>query len=133
MKSILTYPFVLTILFLFFSSLFISLLRRIRKDRCLKNFEGDFVIYENIDKEIVSGGILNIESTGIEFLIQEKDSPFSSYILYDSEFHLLRMLIRKHELQNPKRIDQLLKLRKKLNNPNLMNRFSRKIRTFFLN
>ena len=75
MKSILTYPFVLTILFLFFSSLFISLLRRIRKDRCLKNFEGDFVIYENIDKEIVSGGILNIESTGIEFLIQEKDSP----------------------------------------------------------
>lgn len=125
-------PFVLTILFILFSSLFISILNKLKKDSSLKKFENDYVYLMNIDEEISCSGKLSIESTGIEFFTsKEPEKKEGSYILYKDEFDLIKMLIRIPELQSEKRIKELNDLKLKLQNPKFGFKIRKKIRTFF--
>jgi len=125
-------PFVLAILFILFSSLFISMLNKLKKDRSLKKFENDYVYLMNIDDEFSFSGKLLIESTGIEFFTRlENQNKEESYILYKDEFDLIKMLIRIPDLQSEKRIKELNNLKMKLQNPKFGFKIRKKINTFF--
>lgn len=82
----------LTIIFILLSASIAVLLRRVKRDKCLKSYENNFVIIEKIDGELLKGKI-TLENTGIEIIL-DSDSDLDSGL--DSETILTRLLY-KHE------------------------------------
>jgi len=93
----------LTLIFIFVSALFGAFLRRRSRDKCLLDFDGDMAVLQHVDGREVARGLLDVESTGLEFRFPEpvKDDKglfTSSYMFYKYEFEQILTIIRFHDL-----------------------------------
>ena len=68
--------FTLTVIFIVLSTLIAALIRRTSRDKCLKDFQNDFVTLEETSDRITKGK-LALENTGFE-LILEASATYSS-------------------------------------------------------
>lgn len=119
MEVLSKYPLALTIVFIFLAALVAILVRRLKRDRCLKSFNGDGVVLEDTQGNSVSGG-LRVANTGLE-LLYRRDSAANdtnaeaSYILYKHEFAKITAIVRPcggiSERRRRKRIDWLRRTR----------------------
>ena len=92
--------FTLTISFIIISTFLAGFLRRLRKDKCLKDFQGDLVTLEKINGDIYKGA-LSVENTGLEFVYTESKTNKlnyleSSFIFYKYEYPQIQAIIRYH-------------------------------------
>ena len=90
-----------TILFIIFSSLFAVILRKIKKDKCLKDFRNDIVTIELLNGQSYKGE-LKIKSSGLKLnypeLIKDNDNlKFLSFLLYKNEYPDIQAILRYHK------------------------------------
>ncbi len=125
----------LTIIFIILATLVAAFIRRLTRDKCLKDFENNEVTLERDDSKVAWGKLV-VENTGLELLYPSthKDSDGHierSYILYKYEFPHILVLVRYHnqlsEKNKKKRQIQL----KKTYHPGLFRRMNRRIKNFF--
>ncbi len=125
----------LTIIFIVLATLVAAFVRRVTRDKCLKDFQGNMITLERDDGKI-AWGRLAVENTGLELLYpsthQDSDGHIEkSYILYKYEFPHILILARYHhqlsEKNKKKRQTQL----KKTYHPGFFRRTKRKIKNFF--
>jgi len=93
--------FGITILFIVLVTVVAAFVRRIKKDKCLKDFERYTVTLEQVSGK-TAWGRLNVENTGLELIYPEKQRDADghdemSYLLYKSEFANIQALIRYHD------------------------------------
>ncbi|MGM0437667.1 MAG: hypothetical protein ACQEQD_05315 [Bacillota bacterium] len=91
----------ITILFIILSSLLAVILRKIKKDKCLKDFKDDIVTIELLNGQVYKGN-LKIKSSGLKFnypeLIKDKDNfKLLSFLLYKNEYPDIQALVRYHK------------------------------------
>ena len=93
----------ITILIIFAAALISAFSRRVKRDKCLYDFNNDPVSLEKITGKITAKGILKVENTGLEFIYtkekknEEKNHMHSTYIFYKYEFPQIHALIRFHD------------------------------------
>ena len=125
----------ITLLFIFISALVVVIIRKIKKDKCLKDFKKNTVILEKRNGERIKGE-LQVASTGLEFvysgpLQDESDFCMNSFLLYKSEFPKIQLLIRSlDDLSEKARIEREKELERTFH-PTKFRRFLRKIANFF--
>ena len=92
----------LTLIFIVAAALFSAFTRRVKRDKCLYDFNNDPVALEKITGKITTKGILKVENTGLEFIYpheknsEEKNLVHATYIFYKYEFPQIQALIRFH-------------------------------------
>jgi hypothetical protein len=128
-------PFLLTIIFIVVSTLVAAFIRRIKRDKCLKDFARDLVTLEEIDGDLIRG-VLGVENTGLEFVYpakatNEHGSEETSYILYKHEYANILALIRYHDELSEAGKNQRQKELKRTYHPNFMRRFGRSLQNVF--
>lgn len=127
--------FAITIVFIVLVTLVAAFIRRVKRDKCLKDFEDDVVTLEETTGKAIWGK-LNVENTGLEFVYAEKRKDAdghdeTSYVLYKNEFGNIQALIRYHEQlseQGRKKRDKELK---QTYHPSVVRRFERKTLNVF--
>jgi hypothetical protein len=124
----------ITIIFIVASALIATFVRRITRDRCLKDFENNRVTLEKTDGSIFSGRV-HVENTGLEFIYGSMDTrtslPKDTYLLYKAEFPTVLALIRYHdELTESNRLNRERQL-KKTYHPGFWRRLGRKTKNIF--
>jgi len=91
--------FGITVLFIAVSAGVAAFIRRISRDKCLKDFQSNMVTLEPITGEI-SSGVLRVENTGLEFVYRDGEKQDKtcqvSFILYKCEYGNIQALIRYH-------------------------------------
>lgn len=131
--TIITDPFMLTILVIVFSSLLTAVIKRVHRDKCLKSFSDDLVTLLMHDGSSITGK-LDVESNGIE-LIYKMDEIRSadelSYILYEKELSLIALMVRFYDDMNDKNKQQRKKAMEKAYHPNVLRKLMRKISNLF--
>ena len=91
----------ITILFIIFSALLAVVLRKIKKDKCLKDFRDDIITIELLNDQQYRGE-LKLKSSGLKFnypeLIEgENNLKFLSFLLYKNEFPDIQAVVRYHK------------------------------------
>jgi hypothetical protein len=127
--------FAITIVFIVLVTLVAAFIRRVKRDKCLKDFENDVVTLEETTGKSVWGK-LNVENTGLEFIYAEKHrdadgNDEASYVLYKNEFGNIQALIRYHDLLcvgGKKKRDRELR---QTYHPSVMRRLKRKTLNVF--
>ena len=71
MVNLFSNPFVITVIFIVVSTVVAAFIRRVRRDKCLKDFTGDMVTLEEVDGDLICGK-LAVENTGLEFVYSVK-------------------------------------------------------------
>ncbi|MFP4016558.1 MAG: hypothetical protein ACLFUI_05955 [Halanaerobiales bacterium] len=127
--------FTLTILFIFISALIVVVVRKVKKDKCLKDFRKNTITLEKTDGKIVKGK-LNVMSTGLEFIYPEAlqdESGFciNSFLLYKSEYLVVQLLIRYLDDMSDKERDERDKDINHTIHPSRTRRYLRKLANFF--
>lgn len=125
----------LTIIFIVFSTILAAFIRRVSRDKCLKDFQDDMATLEKTDGKIIWGK-LRIENTGLELIYpdphaDEDGHQEHSYILYKHEYPNISAVIRYHDElteANKKLRQQELK---KTYHPRFFRRLKRKIHNVF--
>ncbi len=128
----------LTIIFIVLSALVAIFVRRVTRDRCLKDFADNTITLERADGKAIYGK-LNVENTGLEFVFSdpgEAESPApgsvkTSYLLYKSEYPHIQALVRYHDQlsdTNQRRRERELT---RTYHPGLGRRCRRKIKNIF--
>jgi small nuclear ribonucleoprotein (snRNP)-like protein len=89
-----------TIIFIILSALVAVVLRKIKKDKCLKDFRDDIVTLELLNGQQYRGE-MKIKSSGLQFnypeLIEgEYNLKFLSFLLYKNEYPDIQAVIRYH-------------------------------------
>ena len=91
-------PTTLTIIFIIVSALFVVVMKKIKKDKCLLDFKND-----NVTLELLSGktakGKLKVKNTGLKLnysqkFMDEKGIAYRSYLLYKNEYPEIQALVR---------------------------------------
>lgn len=91
-------PTTLTIIFIIVSALFVVVMKKIKKDKCLLDFKKD-----NVTLELLSGktakGELTVKNTGLRLdysqkFMDEKGIAYRSYLLYKNEYPEIQALVR---------------------------------------
>ena len=100
------YAFEITLLFIIAATLVATFARRIRRDKCLRDFSGFNVTLECTDSKVIWGN-LRVENTGLELVYPEKHKDGqghdeASYILYKNEYPKIQALLRFHNRLNDK-------------------------------
>ena len=90
----------ITILFIILSALVAVVLRKIKKDKCLKDFRDDIVTLELLNGQQYRGE-MKMKSSGLQFnypeLIEgEYNLKFLSFLLYKNEFPDIQAVVRYH-------------------------------------
>ena len=90
----------ITIIFIVFSALVAVVLRKIKKDKCLKDFTDDIIVLELLNGQQYRGE-LKLKSSGLQFnypeLIEgEYNLKFLSFLLYKNEFPDIQAVVRYH-------------------------------------
>jgi hypothetical protein len=125
----------LTIIFIVLATLVTAFVRRVTRDKCLKDFEGNMITLERGDNKI-AWGRLAVENTGLELLYPatHKDSDGhieKSYILYKYEFpHILLLVRYHHQLSEKNKKKRQIRL-KKTYHPGFFRRMNRRIKNLF--
>lgn len=127
--------FLLTIIFIFLTTIVAAFVRGKSKDRCLADFANNLITLETKDGKDIWGK-LNIESTGIELKYEDKHKDEDghdeySYILYKNEFARIQLIVRYHDHLDEKSKKEREKELKKTYHPGFSRRAKRKIRNFF--
>src|SRR6056297_2317461 len=91
----------ITIIFIFFSALLAIVIRKIKKDKCLKDFRDDIVILELLNGQHYRGE-LKMKSSGLKFnypeLIKDDNNlSFLSFLLYKNEYPDVQAVVRYHK------------------------------------
>ncbi len=120
----------ITIIFIAVAAAVGAFLRRINRDRCLKEFANNFITLQNTAGRII-WGILNVENTGLEFIYptKQKDEAGqnkSSYLMYKSEYPNIRALIRFHDELSEEHKKERTKELEKTYHPGPLRRLKRK-------
>jgi hypothetical protein len=90
--------FAITIAFIILATFVAAFVRRVTRDKCLRDFRGYFVNLLRTDGSTVSG-TLRVENTGLEFIYRTKRKDASgydeaSYIFYKGEYPKVQLIIR---------------------------------------
>lgn len=125
----------LTIIFIILATLVAAFVRRVTRDKCLKDFENNMVTLERTDGKIVWGK-LKVENTGLELSYtaahQDSDGHIEkSYILYKYEFPNILAFVRYHKQLSEKNKKKRERLLKRTYHPGLLGRLKRKIKNIF--
>ena len=127
--------FAITIIFIVLATVVAAFIRRIKRDKCLKDFSDDMVTLEETADKVIRG-ILNVENTGLEFVYPDKHKNNeghneTSFILYKNEYPNIAALVRYHDQLSEKgkkeREDEL----KRTYHPTFPRRVKRKIQNIF--
>ncbi len=90
--------FAITIAFIVLVTLVAAFIRRITRDKCLRDFQNNFVNLLQTDNKIIWGN-LRVENTGIELIYKTKHKDTdgheeASYILYKCEYPKIQTILR---------------------------------------
>jgi hypothetical protein len=66
-------PFVITVLFIVVSTVVAAFIRRVTRDKCLKDFAGDMVTLHEVDGDLIRGELI-VANTGLEFIYPAKQT-----------------------------------------------------------
>ena len=129
----------ITIIFIVVSTLVAAFVRRIARDRCLKDFNDNTITLEKTNGTLVQGTV-HVENTGLEIIypctdkqtpVQGDDPMQTSYLLYKAEFSSIQSIIRYHDqLDEKKRKKRELEL-KRTYHPGFWRRLKRKTKNIF--
>ena len=123
-----------TILIIVVTTLAVSYIRRITKDKCIKSFEGYVVTIEMADgtKHL---GKLEVENTGIEVIFKEQqienDILKMSHIVFKDEYTVLNSILRYHDELTEKGKKRRKAALEKTYHPKFFRKLKRKIINFF--
>ena len=125
----------ITIIFIVLATVVGAFIRRISKDKCLKDFLQNMVTLEETSGKTIWGK-LNVENTGLEFVYPAKHRDKeghdeTSYILYKYEYPNITALIRYHDELNERNKKEREKELKRTYHPTLLRRLKRKIQNVF--
>lgn len=125
----------ITLLFVLISAFIVVILRKIKKDKCLKDFKKNTITLEKRDGKRVKGK-LNVASTGLEFIYPQtlKDESgfcINSFLFYKTEYPMIQLLIRYIDDMTDKEKVEREKELKKTFHPSRFRRYSRKMANFF--
>ncbi len=129
--------FTVTIVVILTAALISAFSRRVKRDKCLYDFNNDPVVLEKINGEIAGAGILRVENTGLEFIFPEESRDektkniLSSYIFYKYEYPQIQALIRFHDKLSDEGKKAREKELKRTYNPSIFKKIRRKIQNFF--
>lgn len=127
--------FAITVAFIALVTLIAAFVRRIKRDKCLRDFRRDYVNLFRTDGKGIWGR-LRLENTGLELLYPKshKDADGhdeTSYIMYKCEYSKIQAVIRFHdELTDIGRIERQRELDKTYH-PKFIARTKRKIANIF--
>jgi len=125
----------LTIAFIVLAAIVAALVRRLKRDRCLKSFAGDTVMLEDTEGKAVCG-VLHVENTGLEVAYHDKAANPSglletSYILYKHEYPKIVAVIRYHDRLDGPRRKQRQKELERTYHPSLARKLKRRTLSVF--
>ena len=135
MEFLNNYAFAITVIFIVLTTLVAAFLRRIKKDKCLKDFRGCMVTIEDTAGKMMWGKF-NVENTGLELIYSQphKDADGhleTIYILYKHEYAKLQVLVRYHDqLSEAKKKQREISLEKTYH-PGFWSRLRRKTANVF--
>ena len=97
--------FTITLIFIVLAAAVAAFVRRVTRDKCLKDFASNMVTLEQATGKMI-WGTLNVENTGLEFVYpqtyKDKDAhDETSFVLYKHEYPTVTALIRYHDQLTP--------------------------------
>ena len=127
--------FTITVLFIVLSTVIAAFIKRISKDKCLKDFADDVVTLEETTGK-TKHGLLNVENTGLEFIYPaapkyDNVNDETSVILYKREYPNIQALIRYHHELSEEGKKEREKELKRTYHPKCLRRTRRKIQNVF--
>ncbi len=127
--------FAITIIFIVLVTIIAAFIRRIKRDKCLKDFKHNMVTLEDTGGRTIWGK-LNVENTGLEFIYLQKHKDAdghdeTSYILYKYEYPNIQVLIRYHDQLSEANKKKRAREVEKAYHPTLVPRIKRKLLNFF--
>ncbi len=133
--NLISNPFVITVLFIVISTVVAAFIRRVKRDKCLKDFAGDMVTLGEIDGDLIKGELI-VVNTGLEFIYPAKQTNEhgaieTSYILYKNEYANMQLLVRYHDQLSEEGKKQREEQLAWTYHPNFLRRFGRKIMNIF--
>lgn len=127
----------ITILLIIITAILGAFTNRVKRDKCLYDFNNDPVTLEKITGQITAKGILRVESTGLEFIYPEEiinpenNLTHASYLFFKYEYPQIRALIRfREDLSENGQIKREKEL-KRVYQPSIFRRTKRKMLNFF--
>lgn len=126
--------FTITFLLILLSALLAAIIRRVRRDKCLRDFAGDMITLEKVSGKVPAKGAMELRSTGMEFVYPEKEIDedechMSSYIFFKYEYPQIQALVRYHNDLTAERQKKRLKQFNRLYHPSRFRKLGRKIRS----
>lgn len=127
--------FTFTLLFILLSALIAVVISKLKKDKCLKDFQEDVVVLEKVGGQELKGS-LKVFNTGMEFAIPKiidntLGLSMNTYLLYKSEYTTIQILVRYiNDLSDKARLKREKDIEKTFH-PSKIQRFFRKITNFF--
>ncbi len=127
----------ITIIIILAAALISAFSRRVKRDKCLYDFNNHPVTLEKITGKVTAKGILKVENTGLEFIYPkeekntEKNFVHATYIFYKYEFPQIQALIRFHEELSEEGKKARAKELKRTYKPSVFKRLKRKIQNIF--
>ncbi|MEJ6951200.1 hypothetical protein [Natronospora cellulosivora (SeqCode)] len=89
--------FTITIIFIFLSAFLAIMIRKLKRDKCLKDFHKDIITFESRKGEVLKGQ-MNVGNTGLEFLLNkpivDNSIVLKSVLLYKAEYINIQALVR---------------------------------------
>ena len=127
--------FAITVGFVVAATVVAAFIRRISRDKCLKDFD-NFVVTLQEASGLVNCGRLWVENTGLEFRHREKqksDAGYeqASYLLYKHEYPRITALIRFHDDLTDKNKRRRQRDLERTYHPGPMRRLARKTKNVF--
>ncbi len=124
-----------TILFIVVATLIATFVRRVKRDKCLRDFAGYIISLKQRNAKIIFGR-LRVENTGIELHYQsthkdEQGHIEKSYILYKNEYAEIQSLLRFHNQLTDQSKKKRHKDLEKIYHPNIFRRTKRKFLNIF--
>jgi len=125
----------ITIIFIVLAAFVGAFVRRVSRDKCLRDFHRDMVTLEDASGKII-WGTLRVENTGLEFVYPEKHRDKdghdeTSYILYKHEYPNIAALIRYHDELSERNKKEREKELKRTYHPTFLRRMKRRIKNIF--
>jgi hypothetical protein len=134
-ENVLDNAFFITVMFIGLSTFVGMIIKKLHRDKCLKDFAGYMVTLEGNDGKDVWGK-LRVENTGIELAYPEKQTDTdghleASYIVYKFEFPNIAAFVRYHDGLSEKSKKKRLRDLDRTYHPGLIRRARRKTQNFF--
>ncbi len=133
--NLISNPFVITVLLIVVSTIVAAFIRRVKRDKCLKDFAGDKVTLREIDGDLIKGELI-VANTGLELIYPAKQTNEhgaieTCYILYKNEYANIQRLIRYHDQLSDAAKKQRQKQLARTYHPNFLRRFGRRLMNIF--